>query len=86
MARRAAPLTTSAEGRLPTLLVLAGAEVQGPALEALLQTHALERQRWRDKVGLLSTCEALSAPGAVCNRPGDGAGRCALVPAGSGQR
>ena len=57
-----------------------------PALEALLQTHALERQRWRDKVGLLSTCEALPAPGAVCNRQGDGAGRCVLVPAGSGQR
>ncbi len=55
-------------------------------LEPRLQTYAKERQRWRDKVGLMSTCELQPAPSARCDRVGTEPGRCVLVPAGNDLR
>ena len=57
-----------------------------PKLEQRLQAYAQQRQRWRDKVGLMSTCDLQPAPSARCDRVGTEPGRCVLVPAGGGLR
>ena len=58
-------------------------ETSAAQLEPRLQAYAKERQGWRDKVGLMSTCELRPAPGARCNRVGSEPGHCVLVPAGN---
>ena len=54
-------------------------------LEQHLQDYARERQRWHEKMGLMSTCEFRAAPHVRCERPGQ-VGRCVLVPAAAGLR
>ena len=49
------------------------------ALDPPLQAYASERQRWREKTGLMSTCELLPVPRARCERVGTEPGRCLLV-------
>lgn len=56
------------------------------ALDTWLQVYAQERQRWHEKVGLMSTCEVVPAPGARCARERGAVGRCVLDPTAAGQR
>ena len=62
------------------------AATPAPKLQQRLQAYAQQRQRWRDKVGLLSTCDLQPPPSARCDRVGTEPGRCVLVPAGGGLR
>lgn len=50
------------------------------ALGKQLQAYASERQRWREKAGLMSTCEVLPVPAARCEAAGSQPGRCVLLP------
>src|SRR5262245_43676008 len=55
-------------------------------LEPLLHRYAQERRAWNDKVGLMSTCEVIQAPGARCSGESGGIGRCVLDPSAAGLR